>query len=224
VGGIGQAITTTGTLPGVLRLSINGRTQEWDLGEAAYYSEELWQRDRSWRVSEDPPGSRHSLYLSLWRLLQHLREKERRSVIMELKAWANKGPEYRETHRALSVEEVSSLARGGLIELGCHTMTHPVLSVLPLTEQREEIQYGKQYLEGLTDSPITSFAYPYGSERDYTMDTISIVQESEFECACSTRGTMVTRNSDRFQLPRVQVQDWDGDEFARRLSQWFVTE
>jgi peptidoglycan/xylan/chitin deacetylase (PgdA/CDA1 family) len=210
-----------GKLPGVLRLSINGTTQQWDLGDAAYYSQELWQRGRSWRVSADPPSSRHSLYLSLWRLLQRLREKERQSVIMELRAWANEEPKSRETHRALSVEEVSSLAGGGLIELGCHTVTHSVLSVLPVTTQREEIQYGKTYLEDLIGRPITSFAYPYGSERDYTMDTISIVQESGFECACSTRGAVVTRNSDRFQLPRFQVQDWDGDEFARRLSQWF---
>ena len=33
-------------------------------------------------------------------------------------------------------------------------------------------------------------------------------------CACSNFADVVWRGSDRFQLPRVLVRNWDGDAFA----------
>jgi hypothetical protein len=32
---------------------------------------------------------------------------------------------------------------------------------------------------------------------------------------------MVERGADCFQLPRVQVGDWDGEEFGKQLATWF---
>jgi hypothetical protein len=68
---------------------------------------------------------------------------------------------------------------------------------------------------------VSSFAYPYGRECDYTRETMALVREAEFDCACSTLVAPVTRGADPFQLPRVQVQDMDGEAFARLLSAYF---
>ena len=211
-----------GTLPERLRLGIEGSSHEWELGEEANYNEQLCHRHRSWKAWEEPPTCRHSLYVSLWEILQRLREDERQSVLGELRVWANEFSIRRETHRPLSFEELSTLATGELIEIGCHTVTHSRLSTLSVVAQREEIQRSKRCLADVTGRTITSFAYPYGSKRDYTIETVRLVKEAGFDCACSTTPTVVTKDSNRFELPRLQVQDWDGDEFSRQLSLWFA--
>jgi peptidoglycan/xylan/chitin deacetylase (PgdA/CDA1 family) len=117
-------------------------------------------------------------------------------------------------------EEVIELARGGLIEVGCHTRTHPQLSALDPNLQREEIWRSKAELEQMLGQPITSFAYPYGQKRDYTGETMKLVRDAGFDCACSTSVGVVERASNRFQLPRAQVNDMDGESFSRLLSEW----
>ena len=210
-----------GTLPETLRLNINGSMHQWNLGDAAHYPDERWQQDRTWRAWENSSNSRHHLYASLCQLLQPLIEAERQTVLLELQAWANAGADRRTTHRTLSIEDVCTLARGELIEIGCHTVTHSILSALPLASQSTEIHQSKNWLEDVIGRKMNSFSYPYGSERDYTPETVSLVQAAGFACACSTIPTVVTTDSKLFELPRFQVKNWDGDEFTYQLSLWF---
>ncbi|MGH7771185.1 MAG: polysaccharide deacetylase family protein [Candidatus Binatia bacterium] len=211
-----------GTLPKKLCLSVNGNPYQWELGEASHYSEKAHRRHHGWNVlQEDTPSLRHHLYRSLYRMLLPLPEHKRRKVLNEVIAWAGAESMGRGMHRALSPHEVCWLAEGGLVEVGAHTMTHPVLAVLSESEQRIEISGSKARLEEILGHPVTSFSYPYGSQSDYTMETAFVVREAGFACACSNFAELVWRDSDRFQLPRVVVRDWDGEEFARRLWEWF---
>ena len=208
-----------GSLPPVLRLDINGMMYQWELGDAAYYPEARWRRERSWRPFADSPSSRHSLYTSLWQLLRPLPESERQTVLNNLLVWADAEPNSRQTHRTLSLQAAVALGRGDLIEIGSHTVTHPLLSTLSSVLQQEEIQRSKARLEEIIGRPITSFAYPYG---DYTAETVGVVRQAGFNCACSTNAGIAQRDSDRFQLPRVPVEDWDGEEFNRRFCAWLA--
>jgi peptidoglycan/xylan/chitin deacetylase (PgdA/CDA1 family) len=210
------------TLPQTLRLSVKGSPREWDLSETALYSEDDYQSHRCWKAREKvDPSARHFLYRSLYHSLQPLREVERRKVLDQLLEWAGVRPVSRPTHRTLSLEEACSLVQGELIEVGSHTVTHPVLSALPAASQRDEIQRSKTYLEELLSRPLMSFAYPYGGHSHYTVETVAIVREAGFHCACSSSADIVWRGSDRFQLPRFMVLNWDGDEFSQRLTEWF---
>lgn len=210
-----------GTLPNLLQLNINGKTYEWELGEAVHYSEADRQRDRHWRIDREPgedPTLRHTLYRLLYQMLQFLPISERSKLLDELGIWANAEPVGRSTHRSLFNKEMLALEEGGLIEVGAHTVTHPFLSKLPIASQRDEIQQSKDYLEETLGHPVTSFSYPNGS---YITETISIVQEAGFTCACSSIVGRVQRHSNCFLLPRVVVENWDGETFARWLSRCF---
>lgn len=208
-----------GALPEKLELQINSTNYQWELGEAAYYSEDDYRQDHSWGTEQQSnPTPRHSLYRSLHQLLQPLLEDERRRILDELLTWAGAEPKGRSTHRSLTKVEVSTLEQGGLLEVGSHTVTHPFLSALPVALQQDEIQQSKAQLEEIIGHPVSSFAYPYG---DYTAESTAVVREAGFTCACSCIVNSVQRHTDRFQLPRVEVKDWDGEGFARRLSRWF---
>jgi peptidoglycan/xylan/chitin deacetylase (PgdA/CDA1 family) len=210
-----------GTLPKTLCLSINGNTYEWDLGEAAYYSEDAYQRHCTWTwctPKEADPSPRQSLYRTLYQLLRPLVPNERQKLMDQIITWSGAESGSRSTHRFLSPEEVYALDQGSLIEVGAHTVSHPFLSTLSVAKQQYELQHSKTRLEEIIERPVNSFAYPHG---DYTAETAALAREVGFVCACSTIPSKVRRNIDCFELPRLVVQDWDGEEFARQLSRWF---
>lgn len=213
MGRTGQAIAATGYI--ARDTSFN---HQWELGEAALYPEDRYWQHSSWKFLEDSPGPRQVIYRSLWQLLQPLPESERRKVLGELLVWASAEGKGRLTHRTLSQQEVAILVSGGLIEAGAHTVTHPMLSAFSVVLQGEEIQQCKASIEKILGYPVMSFAYPFGN---YTVETVPIVRETGFTCVCSTLAGTVERDADRFQLLRVQVEDWDGEEFSQRLSKWF---
>src|SRR5262245_45298629 len=206
-----------GTLPETRQLSIHGSTYQWELGEAAHYPDAACMEYRNWRAWEKAPTLRHALYASLWQLLQPLPEDERHSLVAELLVWAGAAPVARPTHRSLALQEALALAQGNLVDVGSHTVTHPLFPALSSSLQRGEIQRSKTYLESVLGRPVTSFCYPYGA---YTAETVNLVRDAGFACACSTSPGTVGRGTDRLQLPRVGIEDWDGDELAKRLSMW----
>jgi peptidoglycan/xylan/chitin deacetylase (PgdA/CDA1 family) len=210
-----------GTLPAALDLSLNGEFHQWPLGAAASYSTEDFRRHSHWNVTKQTdPTPRQRLYRSLCQLLGSLSEDERRRVVEDLLTWAGMEVTARPTHRILSADEVLRLAEGGLVEVGSHTVTHPVLSTLPLATQRNEILSSKIRLEEILGHPVSSFAYPYGGRSHYTAETVTAVREAGFDRACSNFGGVVRRGADMWQLPRFLVRDWDGEEFADRLGEW----
>lgn len=94
------------------------------------------------------------------------------------------------------------------------------LFALPIAAQRDEIQRSKIRLEEILMGPVTSFAYPYGTKADYTVEPVAAVRECGFDCACSNFGGRIRGGADPWQLPRFVVRDWDGEDFRRHLMEW----
>ena len=213
-----RIILRPATIPETLSLWIQDKTFKWESGEAAKYSRNKPERDSCWIINrQENHNLRHSLYFTLHQLLQPLSEAERRKVMDELFAWAGVSHSKRSNYRTLTHTELLNLSQGELIEVGAHTVTHPFLSVLPYSSQQDEIQRGKNILEESIGRQIRSFSYPYGN---YTMETVAIVRKSGYDCACSVSKDSVWRGSDLFQLPRITIEDWGGEEFRQRLLEW----
>lgn len=206
------------SLPENLRLSVNGHVISWKLDGVVPYDE---QRYRDWNVElQGNPTPRHALYRSLCQLLRPLPESERRRVIRELQVWAGATEVGRLTHRVLSADETVRLVSGGLVDVGAHSLTHGTLSSLSVTEQQTEVKESKTRLEEILGRPVKSFAYPFGSSSDYTQESLALVREAGFDSACANFPGMVWQSTDRFQLPRVLIRDWDGEIFERQLRRW----
>lgn len=211
-----------GVLPEKLELTIDGDTWCWDLQEAAHYGEQDYTRSRNWNVLEkDVPTRRQHIYRTLCQLLQPLPETKQQKVIDDLLNWAGLEPTYRATHRILTEKELKDLAHCHLAEIGAHAMSHTVLSRLKLDVQKGEVSKSKLKLEEIIGKPVNSFSYPFGTQSDYTDETVELVKEAGFNCACSNFEGVVHPNIDAFQLPRFLVRNWPREEFARRLAECF---
>ena len=216
-----QILFNPRTLPEILRLEIGGTVQEWDLGPASRWTTEDAGRHRDWKYYKPLPSRRHQIFCEIKDLLKRLPDGHRRKVVDAIREWAGVQTAVRPTHRALSSREVLDLSRGGLNEVGSHTVTHTDLSALPFAAQREEIARSKSDLEKLLNRPVTNFAYPYGGSHVYTGETERVLRETGFRSACTTSEGVVHEYSDLFNLPRVMVLDWDRKTFAKQLSRWF---
>jgi peptidoglycan/xylan/chitin deacetylase (PgdA/CDA1 family) len=205
-------------LPAALHLHIKGKDHHWKLSAAAQHAGTA-HTNAAWKIDRLPyPSPRHDLYLSLWQLLHPLDPHAREDILASLRAWAGAAPSARPTHRAMTHDEVRSLARDGLVEIGAHTVSHPSLSAHTGVVQQSEIQQSKTCLEALLGIPIQGFAYPYG---DYTDETAAFVKEAGFAYACTTEARSVRLQDNRFALPRFEVRNWNGDTFAKRLLDWY---
>jgi peptidoglycan/xylan/chitin deacetylase (PgdA/CDA1 family) len=178
------------------------------------------ESNRRWKAWDPAPGPRQTAYLELHTLLIALSDADRAQAMEQLRggaAWFGN----RQKHRCLTEAELRELAFGDIVEIGAHTLTHPVLSTLTPEQQQEEIGGSKRRLEEMTGKRVTSFAYPYGKKNHYSQQTVKTVQANGFDCACSNFGGLVTRTSNRFALPRFQPMDWEGDRFAEIVESWY---
>lgn len=208
---------TPGTLPETLNLTLRRSNFHWKLTDSRTYTKQEASRYCHWRAGENAPSSRHTLYMTLWKILHSLPKTERRQILDELFEWASVNSTYRPSHRPLTHDEVLEFDEGELIEIGCHTITHPCLAKLSVDLQRQEIQGSKSHLEEILNHSIENFSYPHGNRHDYTTETIRLVQEAGFTSACANFANPFRRNVNRFQLPRIYIEDWNGEEFANQL-------
>jgi peptidoglycan/xylan/chitin deacetylase (PgdA/CDA1 family) len=119
----------------------------------------------------------------------------------------------------MTPEQVAHLAKDGF-GVGGHTVTHPILTRLPLAEARVEIAGGKSDLEAIIGRSVTLFAYPNGAPgRDYTGEHVRLVRECGFEAAVTTAWGVAARQSDPYQLPRFTPWDRARLPFGMRLAQ-----
>lgn len=204
-------------LPEVLELSVEGQVHRWELGTGPPGGDDA---RAGWHVLDvSEPTPRQRAYRQLHQLIRPLGIPERNEVLGSLRAWADVASSTRPTHRPLSLSEVAELAQSDVLSVGAHTVNHPVLADQPFSEQEYEIVRSKSTLEDVT--PVESFSYPYGGRSDYTAESVSIVEKAGFKLACATVPATVSRRSRRYELPRLLVRDWDGDEFLRRLRALF---
>jgi peptidoglycan/xylan/chitin deacetylase (PgdA/CDA1 family) len=161
---------------------------------------------------------RLEVYRQVWQVLRRLGPEERRDILARITSQVVAAPGYPKARR-LDSDDIARLQDGGLVEIGAHTINHPILPTLSYSEQQAEIVGSKQALEQLTGKPVTGFSYPFGalSER-----TVEIVRNAGFSCACTTKPSAAWRYTDRFRLPRMAIEDYDGEVFGNRLASTFT--
>jgi peptidoglycan/xylan/chitin deacetylase (PgdA/CDA1 family) len=113
--------------------------------------------------------------------------------------------------------------RGAGIEIGAHTLTHPILTRTDDDRAREEIRRSKLELEDIVGERITTFAYPNGRPAvDYSAQHVAFAREAGFTAAFSTAWGRADRRTDLYQLPRVAPWDATAARFAARLVKTYV--
>jgi peptidoglycan/xylan/chitin deacetylase (PgdA/CDA1 family) len=161
-----------------------------------------------------PSTTRQAILAVMWEAMRRLEDEERESAMAQLRSIFSASGSRVDRGRAMTREEVGRLVMDGLITIGAHTVTHPVLPELEADARNREIIESKRACETLIKAPVAGFAYPYGA---LDAKSCAAVMAAGFGFACSVRHGPTVATSDVFALPRIRVRDWDGDVFERAI-------
>lgn len=118
--------------------------------------------------------------------------------------------------------QVKELHNRGM-NIGAHTVSHPILLNLNATEIKHELSLSRDTLEQITGHPINFFAYPNGRVgSDYLPEHTIIVKELGFKAAFTTHFGSINPKLDLWQLPRFRPWDKNITQFMMRLSYMFA--
>lgn len=214
-----------GILPACgLKLSVAGQSYNWEIDPADLeYRDADCATHRGWIVwKQPPPTSRHAVFHAVWSLLREVDTAQRDESICRIRQWAGLSEWYAPA-RCMTPEELREVSRGALLSVGAHTISHSRLSQLLESSQWTEISESKSILERILGRPVDTFSYPFGDRSDYTHRTVEAVRAAGYRLACSNFEGTVGPKSDRFQLPRLHVENRNGDDFATWLRSYLIS-
>jgi peptidoglycan/xylan/chitin deacetylase (PgdA/CDA1 family) len=171
---------------------------------------ECLRRSRSERIDLEDWGlpamrcvtaaERRQIIDRLLPLLKYRLPKQREPMLQRLQALCGH-PEL-PTDLMMTSAQVCALPRSG-IDIGAHTVNHPILKTLPDDVARDEISDGRAQLQQLLDDSVDLFAYPNGCPgRDYDQRHVDMVRDLGFRAAMSTQAGVAKLGDDPFNLPR----------------------
>lgn len=123
----------------------------------------------------------------------------------------------------MTSDQVRGLRDAGM-QIGAHTVHHPILATLDARDAADEIARSRDTLEALLGERVGLFAYPNGKPgTDYLPDVHpAIVRELGFSAAVSTRWAAARQGDDVFQIPRFTPWDRSRTKFGLRLLRNFT--
>lgn len=110
--------------------------------------------------------------------------------------------EFRTLHRSMNLTELRSFASVPWVDIGVHTLSHPVLPLLPPTEAATEIADSFQFLRNNFERVVPVLAVPYGL---FDRGTVRLAREAGMEASLSLGGTTLRVEPAELVLPRLYV-------------------
>jgi len=137
---------------------------------------------------------------------------ERVTIATEIARRAGLAPD---SELMMSDDQVRQLADAGM-EVGAHTVNHPILARIDHAAAIREIEDSKRCLEQITGRTVASFAYPNGRPlKDYGREHVEIVRNAGYASAVTTAWGCVTSDALPHELPRIAP--WGATRFRYLL-------
>jgi peptidoglycan/xylan/chitin deacetylase (PgdA/CDA1 family) len=115
-------------------------------------------------------------------------------------------------------DQVRAMHAGGM-QIGAHTVSHPILARVDEATARSEMARSKSDLEALLGRPVTLFAYPNGKlGRDFLPRDVELARQLGFQAAVTTAYGAAGAGSPLHQLPRFTPWDRGRSAFGLRMA------
>lgn len=104
----------------------------------------------------------------------------------------------------VTIAELREMDASGLVEVGAHTMSHPILSREKASRAETEMKDSIEKLSEILGHPVTSFAYPNGLYGcDFGEREMAVAQSCGIKLAYSVDPGALSATSHPLRIPRV---------------------
>ncbi len=108
----------------------------------------------------------------------------------------------------LTWQDLLEMETGGM-EIGGHTVNHPVLARLDPAQQRDELQASHDRLQAELGAKPRAMSYPVGSLGAFDLVTQSLAEATGWTMACHyAGGALIGPIRERFAVPRMAVEPY----------------
>jgi peptidoglycan/xylan/chitin deacetylase (PgdA/CDA1 family) len=120
----------------------------------------------------------------------------------------------------LNWDQARELAADPLVEIGCHTVSHPALAKLSDGEARRELSDCRDLLQKKLGVPVNHLSYPYGTKNECSVREFELARDLGFQTATTTRrGSVFPIHKNHLTaLPRINIPGADSSSlrFVRK--------
>jgi len=183
----------------------------------------LWLSEQSRPPDELVPGKLDGIFRSLNRMRPEERNarieamaRSARSLDQSVGVTIPKSAPAK--YSPCSWSELREMADSGLMEIGSHTVTHPILSSITDEESLDELTRSRAQIEEGIGRKVRSFCFPNGMPGDFRPSQVRRVADAGYDCSVIAQFGMVSNSSDRYQLPRIgMVRKSSAEQIAKYL-------
>ncbi|HEX9061813.1 MAG TPA: polysaccharide deacetylase family protein [Clostridia bacterium] len=153
-------------------------------------------------VSLGSLNDRTNLLMSILAKLKQYEDKEKYKKIDSLSATFNTAVP-KECKLMMNWEDANNLSELG-VDIGSHTMNHPILTKILPEEAKDELEKSKELIEKRIGKSVNNFAYPNGRKTDYD----SYVKEEAAKLYKTSVTTLFGANNpgdDLHELKRIGI-------------------
>ena len=118
-------------------------------------------------------------------------------------------------YRMLDQATIETMVQTDSIEIGAHTESHAILSLLSPRERRDEIVGSLEWVAQATGRRCELFAYPNGDVHDYDADTLQVLEAHDVRVSVTAVPGLNHPETPPLELRRFAVgPTWSLDQFA----------
>ncbi len=163
----------------------------------------LWLADQPQAPAELAPDTVGGLFRGLNQMRPEARNAQIEAIAERMSISIPKEPPPK--YAPCSWDELREMADSGLVEVGSHTVTHPVLASVTDSEVWQELTTSRAQIEEGLGREVRSFCFPNGKPSDYRPDHLRLVKDAGYTSAVVTRFGMAFNGSNLYELPRMGV-------------------
>lgn len=173
----------------------------------------LWLSEQSAAPVELSPKNLPRIFSELNRMPPAVRNERIATLAAGMRITVPTRPP--EKYAPCSWAQLREMADTGLVEVGSHTVTHPILSSISDEESWRELQESRRQMQEALGREVVSFCFPNGKRGDYRPSQVQQVAEAGYLCSVVAEFGLVSHRSDRYRLERVGV-DGDSEQLFRK--------
>ena len=156
------------------------------------------------------------LYDDIQRRLRKLRPAQKSREFRKLSTLLDHSGRGMPNRSVLTKKQLVALSAD--MDIGAHSVTHSMLSMLSYRHQTQEIQRSKDAIEHLLGHSIEHFAYPYGTPDSFSEHTANSCMSAGFAAAFTTNPSNNLRAAQSFCMPRFVIRNYSLRQFEHLIT------